>query len=64
MDEPICWPRLMKRSPSIILILLEPFISSSSAFMIAIILFASAFDVNREITKHKLSEVLKISPLN
>ena len=53
MDAPNSWPRLRMRSPSMSLILFEPFISFSSAFMIDIILSASDFEVNRDTTKQE-----------
>ena len=64
MDAPNSWPRLRMRSPSMSLILFEPFISFSSAFMIDIILSASDFEVNRDTTKQEFEDVLNISPLN
>ena len=64
MDGFNCWPRLIKRSPSIILILLEPFISCSSALIMDMILSASDFEVKRETTKQELDETRNISPLN
>ena len=63
-DEPDSWLRLRIRSPSTSLILFVPFISFSSLFMIAIILSASDFEVNRDITKHEFEDVLNISPLS
>ena len=62
MDEPICWPRLRIRPPSIVLILFVRFISSNSAFMIDILLSASVFEVNRDITKPEFEDVLNIAP--
>ena len=63
MDAANSWPRLRMRSPSISLILFEPFISFSSAFMIDIILSASDFEVSRDTTKQEFEEVLNISHL-
>ena len=64
MDEANFWLRLRMRSPSMSLILFDPFISFNSAFMIDIILSASDFEVNRDITKHEFEDVLNISPLS
>ena len=64
MSDRTSWPRKIMRSPSISLILFVPFISSSSALMIDIILSASDFEANRDITKHEFEDVLNISPLS
>ena len=64
MDASNSRPRLRMRSPSMSLILFDPFISFSSVFIIDIILSASDFEVNLDTTKHEFDDVLNISPLN